>query len=122
MATFNFNLLSPDLIIDALESAGFIVDSGLLALNSYENRVYQFHDDKLVKYVTKFYRPQRWELAQINEEHNFSFELEEEELPIELLPQSSRIPSMHNTLRTVPLTRPRSKLNLLSSVRRSSEL
>jgi Ser/Thr protein kinase RdoA (MazF antagonist) len=82
MATFNFNLLSPDLIIDALESAGFIVDSGLLALNSYENRVYQFHDDKLVKYVTKFYRPQRWELAQIKEEHDFSFELEEEELPI----------------------------------------
>jgi Ser/Thr protein kinase RdoA (MazF antagonist) len=82
MATFNFNLLTPDLIIDALESAGFIVDSGLLALNSYENRVYQFHDDKLVKYVTKFYRPQRWQLAQIHEEHDFSFELEDEELPI----------------------------------------
>ena len=82
MATFNFNLLSPDLIIDALESAGFIVDSGLLPLNSYENRVYQFHDDKLVKYVTKFYRPQRWELKQVDEEHEFSFELEEAELPI----------------------------------------
>ena len=82
MAAFDFNGLSPDLIIDGLESAGFTVDSGLLALNSYENRVYQFHDDNLVKYVTKFYRPQRWKLAQIQEEHDFSFELEEYELPI----------------------------------------
>jgi len=82
MAKFNFSALSPDLIIDGLESAGFTVDSGLLALNSYENRVYQFHDDNLVKYVTKFYRPERWQLTQINEEHDFSFELEEQELPI----------------------------------------
>ncbi|WP_019027092.1 serine/threonine protein kinase [Colwellia piezophila] len=82
MASFDFSALSPDLIIDALESAGFTVDSGLLALNSYENRVYQFHDDNLVKYVTKFYRPQRWQLKNIHEEHEFSFELEEHELPI----------------------------------------
>jgi Ser/Thr protein kinase RdoA (MazF antagonist) len=82
MATFDFSALSPDLIIDGLESAGFVVDSGLLALNSYENRVYQFHDDNLVKYVTKFYRPQRWQLQQIKEEHDFSFELAEQELPI----------------------------------------
>ncbi len=82
MATFDFSALSPDLIIDGLESAGFVVDSGLLPLNSYENRVYQFHDDNLVKYVTKFYRPQRWQLAQINEEHDFSFELADQELPI----------------------------------------
>ncbi|GAA0811443.1 serine/threonine protein kinase [Colwellia asteriadis] len=82
MAVFSFESLSPDLIIDGLESAGFTVDSGLLALNSYENRVYQFHDDNLVKYVTKFYRPQRWQLAQIHEEHDFSFELAEAELPI----------------------------------------
>ena len=82
MSAFDFSGLSPDLIIDGIESAGFTVDSGLLALNSYENRVYQFHDENLVKYVTKFYRPQRWELAQIQEEHDFSFELEERELPI----------------------------------------
>lgn len=82
MAKFNFSALTPDLIIDGLESAGFSVDSGLLALNSYENRVYQFHDDNLVKYVTKFYRPERWQLEKINEEHDFSFELAEQELPI----------------------------------------
>ncbi len=82
MANFDFSALSPDLIIDGLESAGFVVDSGLLALNSYENRVYQFHDENLVKYVTKFYRPQRWQLSKIKEEHDFSFELADQELPI----------------------------------------
>ncbi len=82
MASFDFSALTPDLIIDGLESAGFTVDSGLLALNSYENRVYQFHDDKLVKYVTKFYRPQRWQLDKIYEEHQFAFELAAQELPI----------------------------------------
>ncbi|MBL4823441.1 MAG: serine/threonine protein kinase [Colwellia sp.] len=82
MAQFDFKSLSPDTIIDGLESAGFTVDSGLLPLNSYENRVYQFHDENLIKYVTKFYRPQRWQLAQIQEEHDFSFELDERELPI----------------------------------------
>ncbi len=82
MASFDFSALTPDLIIDGLESAGFVVESGLLALNSYENRVYQFHDDQRVKYVTKFYRPQRWQLDKIHEEHQFSFELAEQELPI----------------------------------------
>jgi Ser/Thr protein kinase RdoA (MazF antagonist) len=82
MASFDFSALTPDLIIDGLESAGFTVDSGLLALNSYENRVYQFHDEKSVKYVTKFYRPQRWQLDKIYEEHQFSFELAAQELPI----------------------------------------
>lgn len=82
MASFDFSALTPDLIIDGLESAGFVVESGLLALNSYENRVYQFHDDQRVKYVTKFYRPQRWQLDKIHEEHQFSFELADQELPI----------------------------------------
>ncbi len=82
MSVFDFTSLSPDLIIDGLESVGFTVDSGLLALNSYENRVYQFHDDNLEKFVTKFYRPQRWSEAQLREEHNFAFELDEHELPV----------------------------------------
>jgi Ser/Thr protein kinase RdoA (MazF antagonist) len=65
-----------------LESTGLTVDSGLLALNSYENRVYHFHDIAKTKYVTKFYRPQRWTEAQIREEHDFSFELDAHELPL----------------------------------------
>ncbi|MEW6990580.1 serine/threonine protein kinase [Colwelliaceae bacterium 6441] len=82
MSVFDFTSLSPDLILDGIESVGLQVDSGLLALNSYENRVYQFHDQDKVKYVTKFYRPQRWSKAQIQEEHDFAFELAAEELPI----------------------------------------
>lgn len=82
LADFSFASLRPETIIDGLEAAGFSVASGLLALNSYENRVYQFHDDNLVKYVTKFYRPNRWTLAQIQEEHDFALELEAAELPM----------------------------------------
>jgi len=82
MSVFDFTSLSPDLILDGLESVGFTVDSGLLALNSYENRVYQFHDEQLIKYVTKFYRPERWSKDEILEEHTFSLELEKQELPI----------------------------------------
>jgi len=82
MASFDFSLLTPDLIIDGLESAGFSVASGLLALNSYENRVYQFNDDNNQRFVTKFYRPQRWSKDTILEEHQFALELAEHELPI----------------------------------------
>jgi len=82
MASFDFSLLTPDLIIDGLESAGFSVASGLLPLNSYENRVYQFHDDNNQRFVTKFYRPQRWSKETILEEHQFALELAEHELPL----------------------------------------
>lgn len=82
MSVFDFTSLSPDLILDGLESVGFNVDSGLLALNSYENRVYQFHDQDLNKYVTKFYRPERWSEQQIREELDFALELDKKELPL----------------------------------------
>ena len=82
MAQFDFSSLTPDLILDGLESAGFYPESGLLALNSYENRVYRFNDEHGNKFVTKFYRPNRWRHEQIIEEHQFSFELAEQELPI----------------------------------------
>ena len=68
-SAFNFHALSPDLILDALESVGLIAESGLTALNSYENRVYQFLDEQRQRYVVKFYRPERWSAAQIEEEH-----------------------------------------------------
>jgi len=82
MANFDFSLLSPDLIIDGIESTGIEVASGLLALNSYENRVYQFSNYENQRFVTKFYRPQRWSKATIIEEHQFALELVEHELPI----------------------------------------
>ncbi|WP_192458601.1 serine/threonine protein kinase [Musicola keenii] len=81
-AVFNFHTLSPDVIMDALWSTGIRVDSGLTALNSYENRVYQFSDEDRKRYVAKFYRPQRWSAEQIAEEHAFACELSEDEVPV----------------------------------------
>jgi Ser/Thr protein kinase RdoA (MazF antagonist) len=41
MSTFDFTGLTPDLILNAIGSQNIIVESGLLALNNIENRVYQ---------------------------------------------------------------------------------
>ena len=87
MTAFDFSGLQPDFIIDALQQYGLDISSGLSALNSYENRVYQFsawQGDAVQaqKYVVKFYRPQRWTPAQIQEEHQFAFELAAAEIPV----------------------------------------
>lgn len=79
---FTFQSLLPNVILDALFEAGLRVDSGLTALNSYENRVYQFMDEDRRRFVVKFYRPQRWSRAQIQEEHDFAQELANEEIPV----------------------------------------
>ena len=74
--------LTPDCILDALEEVGFKPSGSLLALNSYENRVYQvaLEDDSFV--IAKFYRPARWSDDAILEEHAFSQELTQHEIPI----------------------------------------
>ena len=74
--------LTPDLILDAIDQAGFPTSGSLLALNSYENRVYQVGlvDDGFL--VAKFYRPGRWDDATIQEEHDFTLELAAEEIPV----------------------------------------
>lgn len=82
MSEFSFAQLGPDLILDAIESTGLRVESGLLALNSYENRVYQFVADENKRFVVKFYRPERWSQAQLQEEHDFAEELAGHEIPI----------------------------------------
>ncbi|WP_350939886.1 serine/threonine protein kinase [Vibrio metschnikovii] len=81
-ATFHFDALTPDLIWYALESIGVRAESGFLALNSYENRVYQFTDEESRRFVVKFYRPQRWTEQQIQEEHDFALELAAAEIPL----------------------------------------
>jgi len=80
--TAPFAGLSPDCILNALDSAGFCCDGRLLALNSYENRVYQIGMDEGPMRVAKFYRPGRWNNAAILEEHAFMRELAEAELPV----------------------------------------
>src|SRR5471030_2057371 len=77
-----FSRLGPDCVLDALDSVGLRGDGRLLALNSYENRVYQvsLEDDSHV--VAKFYRPNRWSDAQLLEEHAFAAQLVEREIPV----------------------------------------
>jgi Ser/Thr protein kinase RdoA (MazF antagonist) len=76
-----FSDLSPDCVLDALASIGLYGDGRLLALNSYENRVYQVGIEDGKPLVAKFYRPGRWTDAQILEEQAFVAELEEREVP-----------------------------------------
>jgi Ser/Thr protein kinase RdoA (MazF antagonist) len=70
------------MIIDAVESAGYLSDARLLALNSYENRVYQVGIEDSTPLIAKFYRPERWSEAQILEEHRFSLELQDAEISV----------------------------------------
>lgn len=100
MTDFSFSGLSPDTILDALESQGIFLESGLLALNSYENRVYQFLADDGKRYVAKFYRPGRWSNEQIQEEHDFAHELANNEIPIVApLPINGKTLHQHNDYR-----------------------
>ena len=74
--------LTPDAVLDALDSVGVRGDGRLLALNSYENRVYQVNLEDGGYVVVKFYRPGRWSDAQIQEEHAFALELQGREIPV----------------------------------------
>ena len=74
--------LSPDAVLDAIAAAGLDPDGRLLALNSYENRVYQIGVEEGGFVVAKFYRPRRWSDAAIREEHAFARELTDAELPM----------------------------------------
>ena len=78
---FDFKGLTPDTILDALESIGIYPQSGLQPLNSYENRVYQFLEESGKRFVVKFYRPERWTNEQIIEEHEFALELDAASIP-----------------------------------------
>ena len=70
-----FDALTPDAVLDALDSVGLRGDGRLTALSSYENRVYQVQLEDGSAVVAKFYRPERWSDAQIQEEHDFAAEL-----------------------------------------------
>jgi Ser/Thr protein kinase RdoA (MazF antagonist) len=85
MSSHPYEALTPDLVLDALASVGLHGDGRLLALSSYENRVYQIHledaHEGLQAVVVKFYRPGRWTTEQILEEHAFAAELMAAEVP-----------------------------------------
>lgn len=77
-----FETLTPDFVMDAVESQRYLCDHRVFALNSYENRVYQVGIEDEAPLIAKFYRPERWSDEQILEEHAFCFELAEQELPV----------------------------------------
>ena len=82
MTSLNFSSLTPDRVLNALENIGLRPDGRLLALNSYENRVYQIGMEDGAPLVAKFYRPARWSDAAILEEHAFVNELVAHEIPV----------------------------------------
>jgi len=80
--TLAYANLQPDDMLDSLEQIGFRSDGRFLALNSYENRVYQFGIEDSKPVVAKFYRPGRWSNEAILEEHAFTLELADQEIPV----------------------------------------
>jgi len=74
--------LTPDCVLDAVGACGLWTDGRLLALNSYENRVWQVGIEDSSPVIAKFYRPARWTDAAIIEEHSFTLELAAAELPM----------------------------------------
>lgn len=74
--------LTPDLVLDAISACGLWPDGRLMALNSYENRVWQVGLEEAAPVIAKFYRPGRWSDAAIVEEHTFAQELADAELPV----------------------------------------
>ena len=81
-ATLAFADLQPEDIIATLDDLGFACDGRFLALNSYENRVYQVGIEDDAPVVAKFYRPGRWSDDAILEEHTFAAALAEQEIPV----------------------------------------
>ncbi len=81
MSNFFYNL-TPDTVLTAVEKSGFEPTGHCMALNSYENRVYDLRLDDGSHIVGKFYRPGRWTKDQILEEHRFLLELQDDEIPV----------------------------------------
>ena len=78
----SYSLLDPDKIINAIESLGYISDRRILALNSYENRVYQIGLEDETPIIAKFYRSGRWTNEMVEEEHQFLLELADADIPV----------------------------------------
>ena len=77
-----YETLTPETVLDAVDAAGYVTNGRLFPLNSYENRVYQIGIEDQPSLVAKFYRPERWSRAQIEEEHRFCQELLDHEIPV----------------------------------------
>src|SRR3989344_4326730 len=105
-----FFALSPERVLEAVESTGLRCTGRCIAMNSLENRVYEVElevDEEVTKAnrhkfqrVVKFYRPGRWNKKQIEEEHQFLFDLEKNEIPVitpQFFPDGSSVRKMNET-------------------------
>jgi Ser/Thr protein kinase RdoA (MazF antagonist) len=81
-ASHPYDRLTPDVIVAAVEEIVGYSDGRILALGSYENRVYQVGLESGEFVVAKFYRPGRWSESAILEEHAFALELAAAEVPV----------------------------------------
>ena len=100
-ATLAFSQLSPDAVLDAIESKGYQCNGQLLALNSYENRVYQVGIEDQEPMIAKFYRPARWTNQAILEELVYTTELNTSEIPViaPIADQNGQLLHEHNLYR-----------------------
>ena len=90
-----YSRLTPEAVVAAVDGAGFVTDGRVLALNSYENRVYQVGVEDAAPVVVKFYRPYRWTREAILDEHAFALELAAAEIPM-VAPLAIRGETLHN--------------------------
>jgi len=81
----SFFSLTPDVVLSAVERSGLQCTGRCVALNSFENRVYdveiESEDGARERRIIKFYRPGRWTAEQIGEEHQFLADLAQNEVP-----------------------------------------
>lgn len=77
-----FSDLLPDTIFETVTEQGFLPTGTLFPLNSYENRVYEIALEEREPIVAKFYRPGRWSLEAIAEEHHFIKAAGEADIPV----------------------------------------
>ncbi len=94
-AAADYARLTPDILLAAVDALGYRTSGQLLALNSYENRVYQVGLEDAAPLIVKFYRPHRWTDAAILEEHSFTQELAEHEIPV-VAPLQSAQTTLHH--------------------------
>jgi len=81
-SSYPYAELSPVAVLEAVESLGYETDARMFPLNSYENRVYQVGINGKPSIIVKFYRPERWTTEQILEEHRYTQELVDLEIPV----------------------------------------
>jgi len=84
----DFDALTPQVILELVEDAGFRPTGEYSQLNSYENRVFDIFVEPDQRVIAKFYRPGRWSDEAIFDEHQFLAELKTEGIsavaPLEL--------------------------------------